>query len=548
MNRKIFLLSFLFALVSTLLSAQDELPTGQVEVIKSFEAQLAESEKKSLMPELPPVDTTSKPQTYTVPLKTLPVTYPAPRIRPLAHPRAKMEDPKKAFLKVGAGLPTSFYGKGSFHTAVKDQFDFGIGLEHHSTNQSNETVENRDFNRTAFNARGSYYFPQGFAVGANTAYTQHNYRFYGYNFDDPKPENVDENDVKQHLNTFELGAEIFNGVPTVGDVNYRAGVDIYSRTDNYATSETGLDIHLNGTKWINGVHAFDLGIRADLSTFEDTAKQTLHNFFFTPAFTFHGERFVAKLGGNIANHDDEFFVFPDVEVAVPVTGSELVVFLGANGTLRKNNFRNLTDYNPYVTPRSASIPMRNTEIFHYFGGIRGNLKILEYSGQIGYKSTNDLALFLRDSMPLKPVHRTFRVLYDDVDIINIQGMVKVQPLKGLKIIGTVSQNIYDLKTEEKAWHLPSLELSGHAIYTTLDDQLELKASLFLENGVPYKRPDGTPNNLNTLLDLSLGATYYLTDNFGLWAEVNNLFDNERQRWELYPTYGLNLLFGLSARF
>jgi hypothetical protein len=31
-------------------------------------------------------------------------------------------------------------------------------------------------------------------------------------------------------------------------------------------------------------------------------------------------------------------------------------------------------------------------------------------------------------------------------------------------------------------------------------------------------------------------------------DVNNLLNQKRQRWENYPTFGMNILGGISARF
>ena len=42
--------------------------------------------------------------------------------------------------------------------------------------------------------------------------------------------------------------------------------------------------------------------------------------------------------------------------------------------------------------------------------------------------------------------------------------------------------------------------------------------------------------------------YRFTDHISVWMQLNNLLNNKRQRWQYYPTYGLNFLLGASARF
>ncbi|MBK9015757.1 MAG: hypothetical protein IPM82_17780 [Saprospiraceae bacterium] len=54
--------------------------------------------------------------------------------------------------------------------------------------------------------------------------------------------------------------------------------------------------------------------------------------------------------------------------------------------------------------------------------------------------------------------------------------------------------------------------------------------------------------LNALYDVSVGGEYWFVKKFGAFLEVNNLLNNKRQRWIYYPTYGINVLGGITARF
>jgi len=116
------------------------------------------------------------------------------------------------------------------------------------------------------------------------------------------------------------------------------------------------------------------------------------------------------------------------------------------------------------------------------------------------------------------------------------------------LAGTVSVNAYDLDNQERAWHLPATEFNVNATYKMLEEKLLLKGELFVANGVPYITPEGNTDNLNALLDVSAGAEYIITENISAFLDINNLLDNNRERWNSYQTYGLNVLFGVQARF
>lgn len=542
MLRHIPLLSLL--LLPLLAQAQGDLPSEQVTVIKNFEAQLAETERIEISPELPPLDTARQRQEYTLPYKSLDLDYPAPTIRPIAVRTNDVPDSYDGQIKLGAGYPASLYANGSYHYLFEDKLDLGINVLHHSANSNN--LENQRFSLYDVNGKGTYYFDQGFAVQAGLGYVSDEVSFYGYNFDTTLiGRNVEREDVRQRFSIFSFNGNVFNGERTVGDINYSAGVDFYQMRDYYATSESGFDLKIKGTKYFAEKHALDLVIRTDFTRYEDTLVQNLHNFFLAPAFTFHSDVLRVKLGGSVASHDDEFFFFPDIQATVNILGNNLAAFAGAEGTLQKNTFRSLTNYNPFLASR---IQIANTRLYHFFGGVKGNLGFVEYSAQAGYKKADDLALFLLEATPENVLRKRFDVLYDTVTIYNIQGNIFINLLKDLRIHASVNQNIYDPAQQEKAWHLPAFTLNAGATYQALDDKLSLRGELFIENGVPFLNEAGLADNLNGLFDVSLGAHYLIGEHFGLFLDINNLANNRRQRWQDYPTFGINVLGGATLRF
>ena len=529
----------------------DDLSGDKVDVVKTFEAQLEETNRIGLVPQLPPIDTSTKEQIFVIPTRKFDFEYPAPRIKPLAMKREKVADVYNTFLKVGAGLPSSFYGEGAFNKFVDGRYDINGVLKHHTANFSNDEVEHQKFRETSIGLGGTYFFDQGFAVNANLGFESDKVHFYGYNYDPDfvMATPIDEDDVKQVFNTFDMSAYIINGERTQGDINYKAGFDFYALNDNYSSSENGLTLNLWGQKWFQDQHSLDLGLIADFTDYEDTLKQELDNIYIQPAFTFHAGRFSVKVGANMVLHDNDFRFYPNAEAAVNITGSELSVFAGASGDLQKNTFQSLSNYNPFIASRSPAMRINNTSYYYYYGGIKGNIKILEYRGEIGFKQADDLALFvLDDTNPFEDTpRRRFQVLYDTVNIVSIKGTINANILKNLDLLGTVAYNVYDTKTQDRPWHLPALEVNAGLTYLMLE-KLKLSANLFVENGVPVPSPTSEKLNLNSLFDLSLGAEYWLGDKFGVWLQVNNILDNERQRWQYYPTYGINALVGVSAKF
>ncbi len=148
----------------------------------------------------------------------------------------------------------------------------------------------------------------------------------------------------------------------------------------------------------------------------------------------------------------------------------------------------------------------------------------------------------------------FHILYDTVKIFNIQGTVKLTPIKNLVLSATLSQNVYDTETsgtsedELAAWGLPEIEGNFGAIYTLLEGKASLKANFYTADKIAYRDEIGAFGKGQALYDLSLGGTYFFTKNVGAFLDINNVLNNKRERWYRYPTVGLNFLAGITARF
>ena len=117
-----------------------DLEGDKVDVIKTFEAQLEETSKIDVTPQLPPIDTSTKNQVFNIPIKNFSMEYPAPRIRPLSMKPIEIGDAYSTYIKAGVGLPNSFYGEAAFNKFIEKTYEIGGHLKHHSANFSNDEI------------------------------------------------------------------------------------------------------------------------------------------------------------------------------------------------------------------------------------------------------------------------------------------------------------------------------------------------------------------------------------------------------------------------
>jgi hypothetical protein len=246
------------------------------------------------------------------------------------------------------------------------------------------------------------------------------------------------------------------------------------------------------------------------------------------------------LGANVISHLDNFKVFPDVEAQAMVGGNQFVVFAGWKGDYQKNTFRSLSTYNPFI---SNGFKPKNTSYQDIYGGIKGHISMFDYSAQGGYKQTQGLALFLNNAKGNR-----FDIVYDSVKIVYIKGNVSIKPSKDIEILASLTQNIFTPKTEAKAWHLPITELNTALKLGFMENKLRVKGELFFIAGAQAKDETATSKLLTPIFDISAGVEYDITKNIAAFAQANNLLNQHAQRWYNYPSYGLNVLGGIIAKF
>jgi hypothetical protein len=538
---KIHQLSLFLLLGSVTVFAQKdkEIPTESVEVVKEFDARLLETTKVSVTPLLPALDTFTKRQDYVIPPKPLAVKYDAPKLRPIGMKSSAKEKLYNGWAKLGAGVPTSLYGEGGYYLAKKDKFDAKIWARHHSANfKSNE---NQRFMENDLLLNGNAYLTKNTALEAKVGYKYNRVHYYGY---DHKVDTFSAERVRQDFKMPEIAFRFYNSERTSNDLNYSIQPRVYFLTDYYSNKETGFDLNMSATKWFAEKHPFRMNIRTDFTSYRDTATQKLNNIYLQPSFTFHADFMKLKIGGNFASNRDVFSIFPDAELVLRIWGDGIQLFAGATGDLRKNTYRSISEYNPFIQMRGSRI--ENTKYYNYFGGLKGNLGWLEYSAQGGYSTAANLALFQTMFETGEPTR--FEVLYDSAKIVNLQGSIKLVPIKNLTVTGTLSQNIYNMAKESNAWGLPGLEGNFTGKYTLLDNKVAVKTEVYIADKIRRRGEDNLPGKDGALVDISLGGSYMVAKNFGVFLDINNILNNKRQRWHNYANYGTNIMVGVQVKF
>lgn len=212
------------------------------------------------------------------------------------------------------------------------------------------------------------------------------------------------------------------------------------------------------------------------------------------------------------------------------------------GYLRSNSYQSFANFNPYIW---APEFVNNSRIQEIYGGIKGALTDhFSYSAKLGYNTITNQPLYRNDTM----TGRNFEVLNKDkIKAFNFTGEIGYNVGEQFSLRSALKLNRYmDLDEFGKAWGLLPMEFTTSLRLQVLKD-LYVKSDFLAFGGAPYqtKADEGKTKGA---MDVSAGLEFQVVKNVKLWAQFNNIFNREYERWKQYPVYGFNFLGGVVFSF
>lgn len=267
-----------------------------------------------------------------------------------------------------------------------------------------------------------------------------------------------------------------------------------------------------------------------------------------------------KLYGNFdtENNNSDVFLYPNVLVNwSPVAG--VFRFFGAfTGGLKQNSYREFAQTNPFVSPTLLITPTDTN--FELSAGISGNLSSsVTYTLKGAYSDIDNYAFFSLNPFVTSnlPEAYTFGnslgVVYDGLEKLEISGRINAT-FQNTEI--QISASVFDYSTDNlpEAFHLPELTASLKVMHT-FNPKWKLTTDIFYVN----ERKDqqlftGTSFfenrtlNLDSYIDANLRGDYRYNDRWSFFGRINNLLDEDYERYANYPVQGIQFMAGAMYRF
>jgi len=485
------------------------------------------------------------------------------------------------YFAAGFGNNSTPFFETFLHHANRFKNDFGVYAKYISSENS---IKDAQLNSNFSNINIGAYYKQieryfNWKIGAN--YQRDQYNWYGLpstiTYTPATINAIDEN-------------QIYTNIDAEGEVNFEdfyinsSSIKLSLFSDNLSSKELRFtmnpqfqfplkrvgrkfnDLIINTSiDYVNGEFGQSYGSTTKLE----------HSFFSLgamPTYNFEYNDFTFNLGAKIYFTSDlehkisQVFIYPDVNINYPLVTNYVNMYIGANGDLKTNTYKDFAAENPYISP-TQFITQTNKK-YNAFGGFNGKFSSnVSYDIKASYSNEDDKALFIRNNsksdgttilantIPLKGFEygNSFSVIYDDVKTLSIYGEIIVDVNRNLVVGVNGEFNSYTLTNQQEAWNLP--QVNGELFAKYKANKWYAAANAFfvsdrkdLEYSGIYPSTINAITTLKSYVDVNLNGGYHFNDKFTAFVKMNNVLNTEYQRNSNFNVQGFQVLGGISYKF
>lgn len=518
-----------------------------IKVVRSYEAVLADALKLSPVPQLPTVQSERRELIYTGINRMAPTAVelaPLSPLRALAEPAAE----------IGAGYVR--LGGGNYNTPLADlrytskrdpNFEYGINARHFSSS-GNLRIDTARFDHAALSdnsvgVHGKRYLQKVYLHSA-FQYDRQVRHFYGLD----RPVEIPRDSVRQVFNRIGGNLGIKSHVVEADQVDYAANFSFYSLSDRIGQRENNL--RLDGNLLIRNEEnrlTFDYAI--DHTAFEKLSGESIARtlVYFQPRFNLQKEKWALNAGLNLAMEASggisQFRIYPHIDATYLIDDVYAIAYAGITGNTERVSYDDVVRMNPFVGTNPDIRNLNNR--FQLYGGLKGSVdELTSYNVMLSYQRIAQAMFFLNDTSDFS---RLLPVYDSAANVLNLRISVERKFSDKYSMYTRFDWRNYGLSNLSAPFMQPTLAWHLGGTYN-LQSKLRLRTEAVVFNGVPYLDEKGTEQSLNGVFDLNFGLNYAYNKYFDFFLNFNNVTSARYFRWYSYPTFGFNVLGGLTLRF
>jgi hypothetical protein len=559
--------SFTFAFAQE--RTKDTIDDQVVNVVKPYTPTISDAFKIKDTPKLTDSNTVKKKEVkyniFSIPVAS---TFTPAKGRAATVDKAKSVKLYDNYASLGVGSYTTILGEVYLNHELSNTENVGGYFSHHSSAGGIDgLLLDDDFTKTHLNAHYSQKL-RDFSWKVNAGFNLQTYNWYGLPQKYFGQAEADMIDPGHSFTSFNIGGKLKfdDGIIEDGSVLFRRFGDDQDSGENRFIAKTSFNVPIQGEEINTEFYIDYIGGSFD-KDFNGDGELKYGNVIFglAPSYQLTQDDLTVDLGlklvylNNTELSDNKFFIYPNIEASYRLVDEILIAYGGIKGDLIQNSYYDFANENPFVSPTLIVGP--TDQRYKGFLGLKGklsnnvsyNIKGNYYAeeGKALYKA-NDVQTFATESYQYG---NSFGVVYDDVTTFSLAGELNIDVNRNFTLGFKGEYFSYTTDMQDEAWNLPDITGSIFLDFQ-ISEQWYAGASAFFVGerkdqssivGTLIFEPP-TTITLDSYFDANAHLGYKVNDQLSVFAKVNNIANQDYQRWLNFPVQGIQFLAGATYQF
>lgn len=494
--------------------------------------------------------------TYQFLERQVPVGFQLNPIKPAKIKGEPLVKLYSGYAKVGFGTNTTPLVDIYYNHKRSKKWGWGVNGKHFSSSG----IAGNDNSSYANNKLGVFgkHFLKEFTIEGKLNYNRNMNHYYG--LPDGSGFIVENSDdIKQTLNKYSASTSLTRNYTDTNQFDYNVNLDFYHLNDFYDVSENNFNMNGSLSKY-HKKEKYEISMELNYDKLVNPL--SLNNNMFVgllPHISTTADKWEFQVGlGLYLNsfENTKFHFYPQAEFKYNIADDIIIPYVGISGGLQANSLSKFYNENPFINTANTAVINTNKK-YDVYAGLRGSLTSnLSFNTSFSKQKIESMPMYVKDMQ--SHFKNQFTVLYDTVDVVQLNGELAYQKLEKWKFILTGDYYFYTPKTQLEVWQKPALKIGLSGIYD-LGNKIIVRADLFyIGEQQAQQFVTTTTNNtfivteqaqsLAGVFDANIGLEYRYTKRLSAFINFNNIGSVKYQRWQDYPTQRFGVLGGLTYAF
>ena len=296
----------------------------------------------------------------------------------------------------------------------------------------------------------------------------------------------------------------------------------------------------------------------------DAIEYRFVNLGLAPRFAIAENDWTLQIGASLyyslapITSNNKLFFYPNFKASYKVVDDLMIFYLGADGSLKQNTYRDFVNENPFLSPTLLIQPTDSK--YNLFAGLKGKLaNSVSYNVSASYLNEGNKALFKANNYTESSANEPYAfgnslgIVYDDVKTMSLFAELKADFSRNVAFGINATLNTYTTDVQAEAWNLPTMKINS-TLDVVITDKWFAGAKVFFVGERKENQfntdlvTNSTSITLPSYFDVNLNVGYKYSERITAFLKANNIANQTYQKWLNLPVQGFQIVAGASYKF